>query len=545
MILLFLACADGIRLEDWLEPDLVLRTPSAGEHISGEIVQVSGIARHLDEIEVNGVPADVSLFGAFEVDVPVEHGMNVIEAVGFRDDGEIRFDRHAILAGTFDNPEDPVPGAITVRVNQGALDTAMLTVQDAIDPDEVTRQAMAMNPVYNDSYDIAGWSFVTVKAVIDSIHFRQPKLRATPIADQLLVELRIPAFHVACSSWGHVFERPFDVYVSVGADEVVVTPGLGMRDEDGRLKLSLESFEVQLNGFRFDTSLLPDSVEDLLLVDSVHDKLEGFLGNAGLTLLAPLIETALDGVDTSFEAQVGGHPLSAELAFSDALIDPDGIQIAMDMATHMPAALQTRAPGYLRSPATAEPQPSHAADVSVAVADDFLNALFFQMWRAGLLDLTLSTEDGSLDELLLMRLKADEGTIRARAELPPVIGEERGELAISLGEFVVDIDTPGGELGEHVSMAVDIDITAQVETADGQLQIDLGEPDLDLMVRESDWGATDEATTNLFEAMVPVDTVVGLLGQVEVPLPTVTDGPLDVRIVRDPGGSHTIVALDL
>ena len=542
--LLFFAtgCQDGILLEDWLEPEIVLRTPSAGEHTTGDTVHVTGVARHLDEVEVNGIPAEISLWGGFEVEVPVDHGMNVIEAVGYRDDGEIRFERHAIISGRFGDPDEPVEEAIVARINQGALDYAMLMAQDAINPDEITRQAMAMNPVMNQQ---DGLGLFTVKAVIDRISFSQPKLRATPTPGNLLIELRIPAFHVAVQSWGSILGNPFDVWVSVGADEIQIVPGLGFASDGEQLQLSVESFDIELIGFRFDTSLLPGQIEDMLLVDSVVEKLEVALETAAQELLAPVVETALDGLDLSFETRIEGRPLTGELAFSDAFVDSDGVQLAMDMETHMPTSLSTRAPGYLLSEG-GSPSPSTQADVSVAISDDFVNALFFQLWRAGLLNLELSTEDGSLDPLLLTRLKAEEGSIHARAELPPLIGQTRDRLQIQVGEFAVDLDTPGGELGDHLELAVDLEIDAAPISNEGVLELNLGEPTVDMMVRENDWGATEESTTNLIEAMLPLDSLIGVLGGVEIPLPSI-DGtrPIDVRILRDASGAHTMVGLDL
>ena len=211
----------------------------------------------------------------------------------------------------------------------------------------------------------------------------------------------------------------------------------------------------------------------------------------------------------------------------------------------MPTSVRSRAPGYLLSGGDA-PSPSTKADLSVAISDDFVNALFFQLWRAGLLNIELSTEDGSLDPALLSRLKADSGTILARAELPPVIGQDRGRLQIQVGEFAVDLDTPGGELGDHLELAVDLQIDAAPTTQDGVLDLGLGEPTVDMMVRQNDWGATEESTTNLIEEMLPLESLLSVLGGVEIPLPSI-DGsePIDIKILRDDSGAHTMIGLDL
>ena len=81
---------------------------------------------------------------------------------------------------------------------------------------------------------------------------------------------------------------------------------------------------------------------------------------------------------------------------------------------------------------------------------------------------------------------------------------------------------------------------------DGTLHLDLGTPDLVLQVRESDWGASNDATTALLQQMLPIDSLMAQLGGIQLPLPSM--GGLSVQgatVTRDPSGVHTAVDLTL
>ena len=71
-----------------------------------------------------------------------------------------------------------------------------------------------------------------------------------------------------------------------------------------------------------------------------------------------------------------------------------------------------------------------------------------------------------------------------------------------------------------------------------------------MMVRESDWGATDEATTQLLEEMLPMDTLLSavdlLLGDGFcdlLPLEGIT--LKEVTMERASTGAHTVMEIEL
>ena len=544
LVLTLLGCAeDPFDFGSWSEPSLKITSPEIGAMTEEGEVEVVGKVRNLDYVEINGVEAEVSSFGRFTAVVPMEHGINVIEAYGWRDDDlDTDFDRRAVIAGTFAVPEEPVPEGLMLRANQGALDMLMLGVQSQIDPDQITSTAMNMNPVFNQNS-----LFVDAKAVIERINIGKPKIRAYPSAEALEIETRVPHFFVRVRSWGNVLGHPYDVGATVESEEIVLGLGFALGAENGNLDVDMAYVDLDLIGFDFDVSFIPDLVEDLLMVDRVQEKAEQALEKVLMKALDPAIDDALASLDLSFSTQLQGQKLDVDVDFADAWSDADGIAIVTDVYTEMPQVLPGDYPGYLLTRSEGYPMPSTKSSVAVSVSDNLVNNLMFQVWRAGLIDLHMSTEDGTLSPEMAGKLKADQASMSIRSALPPVITQDQGRLAIQIGEFDVGIDTPGGELGDTMNLALALQLDMAPRTQNGWLELGLGDPEMAMMVRENDWGATDQTTTRMLEEMMPVEELLGPVNDLAIPMPQFPAGGGidDIKVVRDPTGAHTNVHINL
>lgn len=543
LLMTLLGCAEPFDFGSWSEPSLTIRSPEIGEMTEPGEVLVTGKVRNLDHVEVNGVPAEINAFGTFEALVPLEHGINVLEATGWRDeDADTDFDRRSVIAGNYADPDEAVTEGLMLRANQSALDMLMLGVQSKIDPDQITTTAMSMNPVFNQT-----GALVTAKAVIERINIGKPKLRAYPSAEALEIEARVPEFYVRVRSWGEVFGKAFDVQVRVESQEIVLGLGFAPRAENGDLFVDVAWVDLELIGFDFDVSLIPDLVEELLLVDRVQEKAEVALEKVLKNALQPAIDDALGSLDLSFSTQLKGKKLDVAVDFADAWTDEDGLAIVTDVWTQMPQSLPGAYPGYLLTRTEAYPEPSRKSSVALSISDNLLNNLLFQVWRAGLIDLSMSTEEGTLSPDMAGKLKAEEATLSIRSSLPPVVTQDEGRLAIQLGEFDVGIETPDGELGEQMNLALALQLDMAPRTVNGWLDLGLGEPEMAMMVRDNDWGATDQTTTRMLEEMMPVEQLLGPLNDLAIPMPSFPAGGGidDIKVVRDPTGGHTNVHINL
>ncbi len=549
ILLIALACTHESQLTEQDVPPapvIALTDPLAASwHGTGER-QVSGTWEHVDSVTVNSVPAALEDDGTFSTIVSLTRGLNAIEAHG-QGEQDSTFDRVSVLAGTWEDPGSAIDDAVSLRLNQPGLDQATDYAADMVTEDLVNASVAEMNPVYEDSYGLWGWDAVEIKGDIDEITFSEARIEATPSSGVLALEVTIPDLYVDLQAYGEIVGVGFDEDASMEATKAVITGDLQLGvDGRGGLTVALSNPAVDLNGFSYDTDLLPWDIEDYLFVDSIRGVVEDMLVEEIEAMVPTLLEELLTGLDLSMELDLMGAPLSVEVAFTDARIDSDGVALSTSVDASVPMAGTKVYPGFLGSD-PASPDLDTRSPVSGAISDDLVNLMLFEAWRGGVLDMALSTEDGSLDPLMLAALKADEGSLHLSANLPPVAVEVDGGLQIQAGELIVDIHTPGGELGEFLQLAVSVFIDLDLTLVDGVAALELGEPELAMMVRDSDWGATDETTTRLIEEMLPLDSFMMLLGGLEFPLPSLAGLTIDeADLGRDAGtGLHTSMEIQI
>jgi hypothetical protein len=549
ILLLTLACSHESQLTEQdvpPTPAIALTSPLAATwHAEGE-TPVTGTWEHVDTITVNDVPAALEDDGTFSTILSLDRGLNTLEAVGQGTEAST-FDRVGVLAGSWEDPGQAIADAISLRLNEDGIDQATDYAAGMVTEDLVNESVTAMNPVYQDSYGLWGWDAVEVYGDIDEITFSQARIDATPGDGVLELEITIPDLFVDLQAYGEVIGIDFDTDASMTSTKAVITGTmlLGV-DGAGGLTVDLTDPTVELKGFDYDTSLLPWDIEDYLFVDSIRGVVEDMLLEKIKALVPPLLEDLLSGLDLSMELDLMGAALSVSVDFTAATIDSDGVALSTSVEASVPMVGTKVYPGFLGS-APVSPALSTRAPVSGAISDDLVNLMLFQAWRGGVLDRTMSTEDGSLDPLMLLPLKAEEGSIQLTANLPPVAVEVDGGLQLQVGELIVDIHSPGGELGEYLQVAVSVYIDLDITLVDGVAALELGEPTLSMMVLHSDWGASSETTTRLIEEMLPIDSFMMLLGGLEFPLPALAGLTLEgADIGRDAGtGLHTSMEIQI
>jgi hypothetical protein len=544
--LLLAACDREDAVEDaaTFAPSLQLESPAVAAWEAAGRTTASGRATQCESVTVDGVEA--SLQGArFSTPIELVRGINMVEAVGQGADGDRVFVRQGVIAGDFADPGQAVQDALRLRLNQGGLDDLAARVASLVDSASIEASVLALNPVYEDSYGVFGWDAVEIAADVESLSFGEPKLSITPSRGELLLQVTLPDVHVGLRAYGDAVGIDFDTDASLSASAAVVEGSLAIDAVDGALTASLLGATVTLEGFSYDTSLLPGSIEDYLFVDTVRSTIEEQLVAQIEEMVPALVDETLAGLDPSFQTELLGLTVSIDASFRSATVDDDGVAMSVDVDVDVPSSGGMTYAGYLQAGGGA-PRSDTSADLALAVSDDLLNRVLFEAWRGGAVALRLSTDDGSLSSALLIPLKASEGTITVQADLPPVIVEAEGGLQAQMGELRVRIETPGGELGSFLDLAVFLRAPLEVVLEEGELVLDIGDVDLDLMVRDSDWGASNEATTALVESMLPISTLMALLGDFSFPVPSLLGIQIDAATVRrDSGGVHTAIAAEL
>lgn len=545
VLLLLAACAkEEEKPAETLEGgDLVLETPAAGAWAAAGDAEATATAHHAIDVfvyDADGSRRTMTTTDGerFRSPIQLSRGINVVVAEATDERGDTHFARHGVLAGDFGSPHGQVEGAVRLRANQGALDKAAELAASYLDPATLNASLAAVNPVYSDSYI---WDTVTVNADVTNVSFGLPDVVIAPSSGRLTLTATLPDLWVDARAYADAFGYDFDTDLALWADAAVVTGTLNVGAEDGRLAVTLEDATVELVEFGYSTDLLPEWVTDYLLVETIRDTITTKIVEQIDAMVPPLLEETLGGLDPSFSTALLGTTVDLAFAFASVDVDDEGLAIGLDLDVAVPESGEVTYEGYLTA-GDGEPTVDTHADLSAAVSDDLLNRLLFEAWAGGVLNLRLSTDDGSLEPALLSALKAEQGTIGVTANLPPVVVERDGGLLAQVGELIVTVDTPGGELGEHIVLALAADVPLEVTVSGGELKLELGDPALVFEVRASDWGASNETVTRLIEEMLPLDALLMLLGDFAFPLPSLYGLAVDSgEAERDGDGVHTDV----
>lgn len=517
--------------------ELTLETPAIAAWEPMGNMKASGQAICMENVSLNGEAAEVRK-EQWQAQVDLSRGINVLSVEGTDLRGDDLFVRAGVLAGNFAKANDDVVEAIRLRVNQGGLDTVAALVGQQITPEVLNGALESVNPVYTNDFTVAD---VTVD--VSNVSFDAPEISITPSAGRLTLALRIPNLVVDLYVYGSAFTIDYDTYVHMGDTGMVGEIVMSAEARQGALEVQLQSATVDFPNFWYDTDAIPSSIEGYFYVDTIAATLKEKIEEQITTLVPSLIDDVLAGLDPSFSTTLLDHALDLNYSFSDLAIDNDGLELALDLDVVVAGDSDHDFEGYLSAP-NAAPTISHAVEVSGAVSDDLLNKTLFEVWRAGLLDLSLSSADGSLPAIALIPLKATEGSIQTYASLPPVIVENNGGLQLQIGELLTTIDTPDSELGGHVVVAISGTVDLDVVLRDGVLAVELGKPDLILDVRESDWGASNETVTRLVEESLPLDTLLAFLPALEFPVPALFGLVIqEGTTARDPSGYHTDLSI--
>lgn len=520
---------------------LTIDSPAEGAWLADGAVTVSGSTDNIDSVTVNGEAAALSADGSYSTAVTLSRGINVIDVAGIEPDGDALMERRSVIAGDFADPGYAVEDGIQLRLNQGGINEMTDMIEGMVSAKEVTKSlGEDINPVFTTDEVLWTWA----AADLEGLDFGAAEITASP--EQMIeLEVVLPDLVVDIYAYGEVAAIDFTQDVSMTAESAVISAELALGAADGTLTVELIDPEVELQGFAYDTSLLPSFMEEYFFIETIQGTIEDTLVEQMEEMIPALLDEQLAALDFSFETEVMSSMVSVNAAFADVNVDEDGVEISVDVDVDVPTVGAPIYQGYLASGAGDAPI-DKGADVAMVLSDELLNRMLFEVWRGGLLDMTLSTDDGSLEPAMLSLLRAEQGSVTVSAELPPVIVQGASGLQVQVGELSVTLETPGGELGERVVMDVAAFVDLELSLQDNTIALDLGTPELVIAVRESDWGSSNEALTTLIEEMLPIELLLLALGALEFELPQFEGLALgDTEIERSSSGYHTDIEAQL
>ena len=285
---------------DEVPPNVLLTHPPMGAWIEDSTVSVSGQANGLASVDVNGVTVPV-VDGWFEHTMVPIHGVNVIEVEGTDVYGDRHFVRRGVLAGPFTTPKTTVEDAAMLRINRTGLAVLEGQLHQWVEPETLAADAIAMNPIYQDSYGFMGWDAVTVSADLDAVSFQVPELTLNPRDGFLYMEVVIPDVSVDVAVYGDVAGVDFEEPVWVTAESATLTSEIVLSAYEGKPVAVLVSPSFELDRFFMDTSLLPGALEQTLLGDAVQGQLEDLITETIVEAIPELLESEIAGLNLSKE----------------------------------------------------------------------------------------------------------------------------------------------------------------------------------------------------------------------------------------------------
>lgn len=553
LLLLSAACKHENTLSDPTEPSIELTRPAPAEWMGPGQAEVRGEWSGLNSINVNGTEATMtgSLVGDFDSTVDLGRGIQILTAAGTDPYGDTYYSKVHVLSGEYNGPRQAVEDAAIVRINEEGIAVILDAVENEVDSELIADVLVSDEPIYEGGFIDVGAAgsedyLLGVELYVDGVGLSGLDLSGIPQEDELEFTATIYGLELqsvlAVLFTGNEF---LNVGLEIDADRVEITGTLTMSAYQGELDIQLLDSNVDITGFFFDTDLIPSEIEGALLSGALEGIVESQVSGLLESQITGLMRDTLSAFDFSYSTTLLDREVDVVAEFGRASIDTAGIELAMDIDVDMPNTTQHPYTGVLTAPGN-QPTPDANADVSMSIWDDMINKMLFEAWRSDLLVQDLSSSDGSLPAIALIPLHADSAELSVDGLLPPVVvQDDEGNIEAQLGEVQIVLDMEGSDLGSHLEAALAVNVDIDLEVVDNVLEVQLGEPVIDIAVRNSDWGASNEATSELLAEVLPLDLILSLIGDLTFPLPDLPGVTMNANAGRDGNGTHTAVRLSL
>lgn len=473
--------------------------------------------------------------GEHKLKVQPDYGLNLFRAEALTEAGALGREHRSMLCGQYLAPEDILLHAADVYLGDKALNVVGQASAAWFDSLDLTKMFIEQNPIYESL-------LVNVNAVSVT---RKPGTEVvfTPAWDKVLTHFVIHDLDVTVSV--ELVGSPSKFYdVSVKADAVAA-------DGDLTLKLSTQSKTgVTLSELLFEFTNLQLEIagvaDDLLVMfpemeQTLVDTITVWLADTLTDYVPQAAADALSQMDDPAVFEMFGKKFQVRFIPDDLDVTPDGLHFAMDLALSGLKPLPSiQSPGVLHTPG--QEQWPDVEGVRLSIKDDFLNALFHEVWRAGLLHMTIdqaflnqhkigvTLTAGFLGEVLdhLPVQVAEQSPITAKlATTFPTVADltqpASGDVRLGLGDLIMEIYAPKESPGNPVlTLAATLILDAALAAGTGAaVEIQPGSFDLSLDVVDDDGSypaiedQLETTTAGILEALMPL--IGNLFGSMPVP----------------------------
>lgn len=457
---------DEIDESDHRPPIIEVHTPERGTSTTDAEILVTGRAydneSSITRVTVNGVEATVESDGRFNAALPLAQGIAIIETIatdrGQNQAGDVR----AVLAGNLVQHDVPVDDALVAFISSQAMSGLGDLVDTYVSGVDLTALAKSYNPVVDsgDSCNSYKGYVTSVERgdIVVSAEARDGGIHATVSIYSLVIDGYID-WRAFCGNGTSNYTITADAYDATA----LIVPGL-----DGTsLTIALEDVTSSFRDFQLDVSGVPGFVEDQF-EDKVRDKVAEILRDKINEVTPPLAVSFLNGFlsETHYLDLLGRlvefRVWPSELSFTDA-----GGLISLGATSTVEGAGEWM---YLATPS---PRPTEADMAStglrIALADDILNQMLSGMWAGGVFEDTMLPGES---DALSAAFGAEVAQATLTMMLPPVASfdTDTGTAQIVLGDLVVEVLGPEGEILAEFVVSAEIDLAAE-STSDGGIRL--------------------------------------------------------------------------
>ena len=530
-------------------PALNIVTPDRGTWTTDTVTVVSGTvvdaASDLDSLTINGAVVEPAADGAFDHDLALDFGVNIIETVAMDTDfdeegvGNQSTDVRAVLqADTFWEPGAGLLDGLIFRMWEGdgglgQLESMAATLMDSVDID-----ALLDGPIYEETFCVTIlWWEVCADLIIyvDSLTYESVSLSIDPTEEgvitarlsmeDILLELHTEgyvdgvgtvsasAIHVdisfvpAVTEDGYMEVTEFSLEV-LPPEDLVVALDDDLTDTADTLGIDpAELIEEQLTGALYD--VIADSVPDLLAetLGALAFDQEFELSDNTYTLVSRIQSIDVDDAGVTFVGRT-------EVDVAEVVSDGDGLPEGFPKF------------GY-SMPSIGE----SGSGTQFSLSSDMLNQLMFAFWQGGLLDQQMTDEDLEIDMALISLVLPGMEALNMITTplLPPVVvpradWAEGHEYDLYLGDMMVQIHD--GEVTDD-SLVLELFISAIAPMALGaeedgwSIEMELSDPVVyaDAVYINPAFAVTPSEVETLFVSLMAgyLPELTGALGSVPLP----------------------------
>lgn len=557
------ADSESLIVETANDVDIVFTSPPRGYTTTSSNVNLEGYVIDCDLLDhlfkINDTYVSLNGSCEFTYNISLVQGLNIVGARVLDDDTleTIARGSTSILKGNFYPDDSFIPDSIWLGLTEAGFSKMGDIINDLIDDLDIPGMIMAMNPVFDEEYELWGVTLASAEAEVTDVTMGDLTIDFDIASDgnYLSTTMRLNDIRLDFEVSGSIIGIGYSIdgYVSTDYVEVFANTQIGI--SGGDLYAEVNTIDIDIATLDIDIDNFPDDLEDMF-EDDISDMIEDVASDALQAEIPPLMSELISQLPSDFtfplvlpnsttvNVNVAMEPSQVSTNINgDAFTFVMDSRIMMDVISGIPPAL----PGSFATPSATPDHfgayifgTSNPYELAVYIGDDIFNQALYNIYRAGALSLDLDAvfyNDDLLAIPLLPSELRDQGTypnaavnIKFRPLLPPMMligaGDKSDPVAtrIQMGDLLVDCyivnQSAEEELFLEMALSFTVDVDIDIPYPSNTLEIVMGTPDVQIdIVAEpiADFNdvVLEELAPYLVEMILPILT--DLLEGIEIP----------------------------